>query len=354
MPNRPVSSVRTVPGDDAQILAQLGLLAGLAGSWQGQGFNLIARPDHDGGGPLFLELNITAEQLDLKPIGSPIPNRGLVQQDIELFGLTYLQQISDATTSGALHIEPGIWVTQPALTDPVQNPPPTGQIVARMGNIPHGNSILVQGSAIPVPTLTGGTFNIPPVNTAPFKVGDPMPVPGTQGGFPPYNLSDQTPAATDFRTPFGDIPEHPLPPNINGVAMQDVVNDPTRLLQQAIKGQNIQSMVVINIATQASLTSLPTHAGGPSVNTVVIDGGGGVENLAFLIPNAQTATVFATFWIETIADETETFLQLQYVQTVLLNFPILGTTTDLSWPHVSVATLRQVAPFNSKALTGFR
>lgn len=30
------------------------------------------------------------------------------------------------------------------------------------------------------------------------------------------------------------------------------------------------------------------------------------------------------------------FLQLQYTQTVLLNF------ADLSWPHVSIATLRKV------------
>jgi hypothetical protein len=32
------------------------------------------------------------------------------------------------------------------------------------------------------------------------------------------------------------------------------------------------------------------------------------------------------------------FSQLQYVQTVILNFPILNTNTNLSWPHVSAAT----------------
>ena len=40
-----------------------------------------------------------------------------------------------------------------------------------------------------------------------------------------------------------------------------------------------------------------------------------------------------TFWIETVKRGNGTFLQLQYTQTVLLNF--LG----LSWPHVTVATL---------------
>jgi len=38
------------------------------------------------------------------------------------------------------------------------------------------------------------------------------------------------------------------------------------------------------------------------------------------------------------------FMQLQYVQTVLLNFPLLPAgkpPVPFSWPHVSVATLRK-------------
>jgi len=116
--------------------------------------------------------------------------------------------------------------------------------------------------------------------------------------------------------------------------MQTVINDPTRLLQEAIKGQFIEKMVVLNIATVASIdvTSGPVN---------VPFGAGGVENMPFLLTNADAALVFATFWIETIKHPFGHFLQLQYVQTVLLNFPILGTTTNLSWPHVSVATLKK-------------
>ena len=327
------SSVR-LSSDQASIAADLGLLADLAGNWHGHGFNLIARPDHDGGGPLFLELNQTDETLKFDPIGSPVPNRGFLQQDITLFGLTYLQKISDTITGGALHIEPGIWVTQPAITQPPLSPPSGGQIVARMATIPHGNAMLAQGSAILVPSLPGGTFPIAPVNTSPFAVGAPMPAGGTQGKFPAYNLSDTSAAAVNFRTPFGNIPAIPLPADINGVPMQQVINDPTRLLQAAIKGQFIEKMVVLTIATQASI---PT-AGAPLVTQ---DGEGGVENMTFLTGNANAATVFATFWLETIQHEHHTTQQLQYVQTVLLNFPILGTTTNLSWPHVSVATLRK-------------
>jgi len=49
-------------------------------------------------------------------------------------------------------------------------------------------------------------------------------------------------------------------------------------------------------------------------------------------PNADAALVTWTFWIETITAPEPT-MQLQYTQTVLLNFK------GLSWPHVTVATL---------------
>jgi hypothetical protein len=326
-----IPSVRLATPNE-EVLTDLGLLADLAGTWHGTGFNLIARPDKVGGAPLFLELNKTSETLRFDPIATSIPNRGNAQQDIDLHGLTYLQKISDSVTGGALHIEPGIWVTVP----PTQAPQETAS-VARMASIPHGNALLAQGTAIPVNQLAGGTFQIEPANTAPFPQGSPMPAGGTQGGFPEYDLANLTPAATNSRTPFGDTPAIPLPASIDTIPMQTVVNDPTRLLQQAIKGQFIEKMVVLQIATVASLDfkakPLP-----------VTNGGGGIENIAFLETNADTALVFATFWIETIKHPVRHFMQLQYVQTVILNFPILEQgkpPVAFSWPHVSIATLRK-------------
>jgi hypothetical protein len=66
---------------------------------------------------------------------------------------------------------------------------------------------------------------------------------------------------------------------------------------------------------------------------------GGTANTAFLKggaqgPNAVAASVAATFWLETIEDESAPS-QLQYSQTVLLNF------NGLSWPHVTVGTLHK-------------
>jgi hypothetical protein len=318
-----------------EVATDLGLLAELAGTWHGKGFNLIARPDKQGANVIFLELNQTSETLRLDSIATSIPNRGNAQNDIDLAGLTYLQKISDSVTGGALHIEPGIWVNIPN----TQAPPETASI-ARMGTIPHGNALLAEGTAIKV-TPAGGTFNIAPVNTAPFPQGTPMPPGGTPAfppstvpGFPEFNLA----VPNNFRTPAGDTPPIPLPAAIDGVPMQDVVNDPTRLLQQAIKGQFIEEMVVLEIATAATL---PVKGGGP-IN--VTNGGGGIENIPFLQTNANSAVVFATFWIEKIKHPAHHFMQLQYVQTVLLNFPILppgNAPVPFSWPHVSVATLRK-------------
>src|SRR5208283_3767639 len=129
MPDERISSVRISP-DNTTVLNNLGLLKDLAGTWEGEGFNLIARPDFEGNANLYLQLNQTREHLKIDPIGSSIPNRGFGQNDIELFGLTYLQKISDAPTGGALHIEPGIWVTQPNTTYPPEAAPAGDQLIA--------------------------------------------------------------------------------------------------------------------------------------------------------------------------------------------------------------------------------
>jgi hypothetical protein len=336
-----------------QVSADLGYLAELAGTWEGFGFNLIGRPDKQGGSPVFLELNQTFETLSFTPISSTIPNRGFAVDDIELFGLTYLQKITDTVTGGALHIEPGIWIHVPSQDNGCV------QSVARMGTIPHGNSLLAQGSAIKLDPFNGNPFDPDKVaasNTAPFPVEDAfpktatppgsgkgMPVPGTLSGFPPYDLFNLTPESVNFRTPAGNAPPIALPTTILGVPMQDVILDPTKLLTAALSGQTISSMVVIQIATVPSLLQQPTPNSCPvDILENVQGAGGGIENIPFLQTNADAATMFATFWIEEISAPTK-FLQLQYVQTVFLNFPALGgaSSANLTWPHVSVATLQK-------------
>src|SRR5665811_671753 len=65
--------------------------------------------------------------------------RDSLMPDIDMFGLTYMQQISETSSGAGLHIEPGIWVNVPRTTNPSE--PPT---VVRMASIPHGTAILHQ------------------------------------------------------------------------------------------------------------------------------------------------------------------------------------------------------------------
>jgi hypothetical protein len=371
--------------DNETVLQQLGLLADLAGTWAGTGFNLIARPDFHDGANLYLQLNQTHETLTIEPIGSPIPNRGFGQDDIELFGLNYLQKISDLPTGGALHIEPGLWITQPPTSYPPETTEPGDQMVFRMGTIPHGNALLAEGTATAfsgAPTLADGKVpyafsTFPSFNSTPFPAGGPINAAGSseQDTAPPgkaftqYAIANAASLANP-RTPFDtDPPEPPLPADINGVAMQTVVNDPITLLQQEIKQQvaagDTFTGVALNIATQQQIKFLnqPNDHNPNDTSTIdVVDGGGGVENIPFLDggiptgaqgPNAQTALVYATFWIEHVTPRNRApFMQLQYAQFTVLDFPIFtvlhpapgaGTPAliNLGWPHISVATLRK-------------
>jgi LysM repeat protein len=285
----------------------LGFLEGLKGTWTGTGFNVIWRP-FQGGPPnqdRFLELNLTEETLRFEEIPGPIPNRGLLQPDINMFGLWYLQQIADANIKGAdgkpagLHLEPGIWATVPQTEHPQEVP-----TVVRMASIPHGTTVLAQGLAF---TSSEGP-NITDVNITPFEIGNPAKlVP-----FPESNLS--TPS--EFRTP---------PAGLVGID-QAIVNNPNLVLKRALEGKTIKNTVVLDVSSDQS--------------TPVF--GGGLANTAFLQgspnegPNAQAFEVRATFWIETIAGpvaDGPDFHQLQYTQRVLLNF------NTLSWPHITVGTL---------------
>src|SRR5262249_53780638 len=152
----------------------LGPLLGFVGDkrdrlWRGTGFNLIWRPNFGnqfGGKDFFLELNLTNETLEFRDItGSGIANRGSLQSDIALGGLGYLQTISDRIDNSPQHFEPGVWANVPNTDNP--NEPPT---VVRMGSIPHGTTINLQGTGSPAPTAKP---DIPAASITPFRVGSP-------------------------------------------------------------------------------------------------------------------------------------------------------------------------------------
>jgi len=278
----------------------LGPLLSLRGTWRGSGFNQIWRPFH-GSQDRFLELNETKEVLQFVEIKGDIPNRGLLQSDITLHGLTYLQKINDANVvqngkPAGIHIEPGIWVSVPPTTNP-QDP----ATVARLANIPHGTSFVAQGTA----TAGNGAPVIPPADITPFVINQP----NNLIHFPETNLG----VATNFRTPPGDIPH----------VSQAIVNNPNVVLAPALTGKTIKAVTTLRISTTP--LNHPTSGGG-NANIAFLQGAGGG-------PNAQSAQVDAIFWIEEFEENGKKGLQLQYTQRVLLNF------NGLSWPHVSVANL---------------
>ena len=139
--------------------------------------------------------------------------------------------------------------------------------------------------------------------------------------FSEENLS----AASQSRTPLN---------RVAGLT-QAQLDNPNLFLSTTISPQTILSTTVLRVTSD---TRVPGSI--PNV-------GGGMDNIAFLTgvgappaggPNAIAAFAEATFWIERVSGEygNPDFNQLQYTQRVLLNF------NELSWPHITVATLRKM------------
>jgi hypothetical protein len=344
----------------------LGPLAAFVGDWVGNGFNTIFRPDSAANptqlpNPIpppppprdnVLELNLTSETLSFsKSLGS-VPNRGTGNQpDAFLNGVPYLQSVNDITIHGesiAIHLEPGIWIHVPSTTIP-----PLGESVTRMASIPHGTTVEAQGLVDP---QKPGPPTIAPVDITPIINATKQ----------PFKFPSQTAANPNTAR----IPQDLGPFITRGTITQAMLDDPNSLLRDHISKQNIISTTTIFISS----------APPPPVGLF----GGGTDNIAFLLgqpavpppaPNAQSTQMTAVFWIETVEEVIElpplkigqrfavrgarsvqgqrvprfsgiapvdsdmprkltvSFTQIQYTQTVLLNF------AGLSWPHVSVNTL---------------
>jgi len=334
------NSINTRPGFSLKSLPiSLGLLSDLEGTWVGTGFSLVELPDFDstfpstGPAPFRLKLNRTIETLQFTPVGGPVPNRGVItsftnpttgQPDINLNALSYFQRISDFVTNEPLHIEPGFWLNVPPTTVfPVQ----PASTVARLATIPHGDAVSALGVPFSVPS---GPF-IQPADASPVRLSDKTRLIDT----PPYN--------TPFLNP-------PLPPDFK----LSYVANPNLALQDAILGQNIINTVVLIITTTSESVSIPSNANvtdpnppgtvvnisAPAGGSVPVQAPGGgivnssIVNIPFVVQNANAVTLDATFWIETVQQpDGSTFLQLQYTQTINLQF--LG----INWPHITVATL---------------
>ena len=122
----------------------LGPLAAFTGTFVGNGFNTIFRPKHTGLDNL-LELNLTSETLSFTKSLGQVPNRGMVQDDVGLNGVPYIQSIKDINdpeNPKDIHFEPGLWMFVGATTEPALGP-----TLTRMASIPHGTTFTAQGTS---------------------------------------------------------------------------------------------------------------------------------------------------------------------------------------------------------------
>ncbi|TRX32753.1 hypothetical protein FNW52_16495 [Flavobacterium sp. ZT3R18] len=292
----------------------LGVLQTLTGTWVGPGFNLIEVPNMNQAKPgppptdkFKIILNSTSETFTFSSIGGDIINRGNAQQDIAFMGLHYLQQVNDVNLpsgKNGIHLETGLFLNLPNGTDPAVQPS-----IARLGSIPHGDSLLAQGTFF---TINGGPQ---------FDIADPTPF-FIVDGKRQNKTSDTYLSQLKNAVPPAGIP-------------QEVIMNPNILLENAIKGQNITQTIVI------LLDANPVDGvANPGVTAPV----GGITNIPFINVNANANSLSAIFWIETVQNpDGSTFLQLQYTQTVILDFPVFapdGSVVEIKWPHISVATLR--------------
>jgi hypothetical protein len=362
-------SSRTTAKTVGTPVPSLGPLAAFTGTFKGHGFNTIFRPDsaqtptplpvpqpappppHDN----ILELNLTSETLSFsKSLGS-VPNRGMVQGDVFLNGVPYLQVINDVTVPTqptGIHFEPGMWVIVPSTTNPAE-----GVTLVRMASIPHGTTINAQGTF----TTIAGKPTIPAVDITPTLNTNPA----TKIKFP---------SQTATTSNSGRIPQDLTAFIAAGTITQAILDDPNTILRNHIASQTITSTTILSISTNPAL---PLFGGGTANIAFLLGNPGALANPVPAGPNAQATLMNATFWIETVehiihvpifrpghnlplslpaeaggagqpvpkflvnppieitAPRTikVTSTQIQYSQEVFLNF------NGLTWPHVSVATL---------------
>ena len=108
-----------------------------------------------------MQLNLTDEELDFIEItGTGIANRSFFERTITLGGIAYTQAIKDSFDQSGQHFEPGVWAHVPQTANPKE--PST---IVRMGSIPHGTTINLQGTATQT-VATKPTFD--PASITPF------------------------------------------------------------------------------------------------------------------------------------------------------------------------------------------
>jgi hypothetical protein len=305
---------QAVPGDPA-----LGPFALLPGTWTnepnlpGRGWNMIALPFAQPSGSAFppnyrLLLNQYNEVLNFFLVDKAVPNRGigsvdgvLSNTDQTVVTLDYEQGIrqiaaDDFPQSGlagppqlAIHHEPGLLLNMLDRTD-------GGPNIARLATIPHGDAALALGTS----TAADSAPSIPTVNALPIGVNQDI-------------------ETNRYLAPYKHFHDNPFEGLFDPT-------DPTALLNAA--NQDVDIVRTTKLEFDTTVAS------------------GGINNIPFIVAQANASEMKATFWIQELA-ETDAAgnprLRLQYVQVVQLDFfpRFDGGPGRIKWPHVSINTLEK-------------
>lgn len=330
----------------------LGPLSLLPGTWKntdalhGFGFNMIALPFAPGESGYRLLMNQYDEELHFSVVDKGVPNRGSridpntgepVIADQIIVALDYDQKIvqiaaEDFPESGeatkfsgqAIHKEPGLWLH-------MTNENTAGIDIARLGTIPHGDSILAVGRAPdePFPGLPEGV--VPNVNGV--VVG---------GGENP----NETDLEALYFAPYKHFHENPFKgsvdiPGFKGFEPVDMTDLLRHALANVLPGEIKRTM-------RLHVDSTTDHAGVRSSNHT------GIINIPFVVRQAEASTMNATFLIYEVEDAETGEMRhfMQYVQNVILDFigrPD-GHPGRARWPHVSINTMERVSDAHPEAV----
>lgn len=354
---------------------QLDIINLLRGTWvsQAEGWNLIALPASPldladppqlPDKPFRLLMNQFGETLKFNVPDMGVPNRGVTldsaggqtdRTDDEphqlIDAITYEQIIVqkavadfpasnhgvNAENGEPIHHEPGFFMQflnhvlkgkSPDVTNDAGDEVEKDLTIARMGTIPHGNSVLAMGFVTHDKTIEDD-------NAFPerLKVGD---------------LEKQDVKDSPYLTPYQHFIDHHFygcvdPDKVHGFPgfSPDNVH---AILQFAQNNLFVSKTTVLNFDTKFKVDGIDDALFDPNGKPI---SGFPISNVPFVKREANVTEMHATFWIMELEKTDQCAppeFVMQYSQTVYLEFfdsPV-EQGRRIRWPHVSINTLRKV------------
>jgi hypothetical protein len=287
------------------------------GQFEGRGWNMIALPFSGSPFGFRLLVNQFNETLTVTVADKGVPNRGFGSRpdpatgDQTIVALDYEQLISQIAVDDfpqttltraipkPIHHEPGLFLNMAnKVTDDL--------IIARLGTIPHGDSVLALGRVRHVE----GKPDIPRFSGLPIGLGREDDV-----------LSDVDPAKANYMDAYRHFHFHLFEGLFDPV-------DPVALVVEALKGLPVVRSTVFDFDTK--------------------NGTGGVLNIPFIANTANATEMRSIFWLHELSetdDNGDPVMILQYAQIVMLEFFKRRDEQPglIKWPHVSINTMRRAS-----------